>query len=83
MNKEESLELMKHLILQLRDNEKALRENPRLMQDWVAKQEHLKSEIDKLNSCDAVWLNDQYMAWFKKEIEPHVSNLLASLPKQS
>lgn len=83
MNKEEALELMKHLILQLRDDAKALKEDARLMQDWVAKQKHLNSEISKMNSCDASWLNDQYLAWFNKEMKPHHSAFLASLPKSS
>lgn len=80
MSKEEIIDLIKHLILQLRDNEKALKENPRLMQDWIAKQKHLDESIKQLNSCDASWVNDNYIVWFNKEIAPHTS-FISSLPK--
>ena len=75
MNKEECLSLMQHLILQLRDNDKVLKEDPRLMQDWCAKQKHLDNSIKQLNSCDSDWLNVQYLAWFKKEIEPYIAKI--------
>lgn len=76
MTKEESLELMKWLILQLRDNGQKLKDDPMLMADWVAKQKHLETSVKALNSCDALWINDNYGVWYKKEIEPIIPAIL-------
>ena len=73
MNKEEALSLIKHLITELRDNEAILKANPKLMQDWVAKQKHLDEQVKKLNSCDMLWLDEKYGEWFRKEVKPHIN----------
>jgi hypothetical protein len=75
MNKEEALDLLKHLILQLRDHSKELQSDPRLMQDWAAKNNHLQSLLKSLNSCDTLWINDSYAIFHKQEIQPYVSKL--------
>jgi len=72
MTKEECFELMKWLILQVRDNGENLKSDEMLKADWVAKQKHLDSAIKTLNSCDALWLNDVFGLWHRKEIEPNI-----------
>jgi hypothetical protein len=81
MNKEEALELLKHLILQLRDHSKEIQDNPKLMQDWVAKSKYLENAIKSLNTCDSNWINDEYGRFFKKEIQPYISKLDLNLLK--
>ena len=71
MNKEEALDLLQHLILQLRDN-KQLQSDSRLMQDWIAKQTHLTNSIALFNPDDIAWLDTNYALWFNKEIKPFV-----------
>jgi len=81
MTKEEVLELLKHLILILRDQKEKLND-ARLMADWVAKYKHLCKEHEKLSSCDILWVGDEYDKWYKKEIKPFISkDLLDLLPK--
>jgi hypothetical protein len=75
MNKNEVLDLLKHLILQLRDHSKELQGDPKLMRDWIAKNNHLQDSIKSLNSCDAVYINDEYAKWYKQEIQPYASKL--------
>lgn len=72
MTKEEALELLKHLVLQLRDHSKELQANPDLMKDWVAKSNHCQNSIKSLNSLDTVWVDREYKEWFKKEIQPKI-----------
>ena len=73
MTKEETLLLLQHLILELRNN-KQLQSDTRLMQDWVAKQTHLTTSISLLNSNDNAWLDTNYRLWFEKEIKPHIGH---------
>lgn len=82
MNKEETLELLKHLVLQLRDSSKEIQSDPRLMQDWVAKAKHLDNIIKSLNSCDASFVQDQYGKFFKAEIQPFIGKLDSKLYKK-
>ena len=56
MSKEEILELLKTQILMLRDHQ--------------VKHKMIQENIQKLNSCDALWLQDEYGKWFEKEIRP-------------
>lgn len=81
MTKEESLELLKHLVLQLRDHSKKIQADPRMMLDWSAKAKFLKASLKSLNSCDANWVNDNYLVFFKKEIQPFVSKIDPALLK--
>ena len=78
MTKEQCLEFMKWLILQLKDNGHKLKDDPMLMADWVAKQKHLETSVKTLNSCDALWLEDNYGAFYKQVIK---SNIPANIAK--
>lgn len=71
MNKVEILELMKWLILELRDHDKELKTDPRRQADWRGKSAYMQSEVAKLNSCDLNWLNDEYGKWERKEVKPY------------
>ncbi len=79
MNKEEVLTLLKTQVLDLRDRSAEIQKDPRLMDDWVVKTQYLGNAVKGLNSCDAVWLNDEYSKWFKKEVQPHIVKLDPSL----
>jgi hypothetical protein len=71
MTKEEILELMKWLILELRDHEEELKTDTRRRADWTGKSAYMQSEVAKLNSCDLNWLNDEYGKWASKEVTPY------------
>lgn len=79
MNKETCLELLKSLVLQLRDNSDELKTNFQLQKDFVVKYQLLNQHIKSLNSCESDWLNDQYGEFFKKEIEPYIKKLPSDL----
>ena len=70
MSKEEILELMKWLILELRDHETELKTDTGRRADWTGKSAYMQSEVAKLNSCDLNWLNDEYGKWASKEVKP-------------
>ena len=82
MNKEETLDFLKHLVLQLRDHSKEIQSDPRLMKDWAAKSKSLENTLKSLNSCDANWVNDKYGGFFKKEIQPYIAKLNPNLLKK-
>ena len=75
MNKEQALELLKHLILRLRDNSKTIQADPKLMQDWVAKFKHVEVSIKELGPEDNRWLESEYSKFFQKEVRPFTKNI--------
>ena len=79
MTKEEILELLKAQMLALRDRSTELQKNSRLRADWVAKTKHMQDTIKNISSCDAIWLDEEYGKWFKKEIQPLVNRIDPSL----
>lgn len=70
MDKQQALELLKHLILQLRDNSKSIQSNSQLMHDWIAKFKHVEAFIKELNPEDHKWLESEYSKFFQKEVHP-------------
>ena len=76
MTKEEIFELMKVLILELRDHGEELKTDERKRMDFTAKSSYVESEVAKLNSCDANWLNDEYGKWHSKEVKPFIGKCL-------
>jgi hypothetical protein len=75
MSKEEVLELLKHLVLQVIDNGEKLKSDERFKADWKVKNSILDNAIKSLNSCDCNWVNDKYGEWHRKEIVPRIDNL--------
>ena len=75
MNKEQALELLKHLILRLRDNSKTIQADPKLMHDWVAKFKHVEVFIKELGPEDNRWLESEYSKFFQKEVRPFTKNI--------
>ena len=73
MSKEEILELLKHLVLQIRDNGEKLQDE-RFKADWNTKNSLLSEAIKSLNSCDCNWVNDEYGEWHRKEIVPIIKS---------
>jgi hypothetical protein len=76
MTKEEIFELMKVLILELRNHEEELKTDGRKRMDYTAKSAYIESEVAKLNSCDANWLNDEFGKWHSKEVKPFIGKHL-------
>ena len=68
MTKEEVLAEMKAVVLD--------------MKKMSVRQKNLVEEAGKLNSCDASWVNDEYGAWFKSEIQPHLPEDMDTTIKQ-
>ena len=83
MNRDDILSMLKAQILTLRDRSKELQSNPRLMQDWIAKTEMIQKEVNKLNSCDTLYLDAEYAKWYNKEIKPYADKVDMSSFKSS
>ena len=81
MNKVEALDLLKHLILQLRDDSPRLQSDPNLMKDWAVKSQIVQKELSALNSCDSDWVGTEYSKFFKQEISPYISKIDPQLLK--
>ena len=75
MNKEQTLEKLKELVLVLRDRSGDFRKDPQLAEEWLKKEREVTKSLKSMNSCDVSSLNDEYGAWFKKEIQPHIDKL--------
>ena len=76
MNKEEILERLKDSVLTILRKGKEFRENPPLFQKWQENYHKLENGIKSLNSCDCLWVNDEYGKWFKEheEIQTRIQN---------
>jgi len=62
MNKEEVLQLWKDVILEIKGGKVPS----------VDRIELLKKGLTSLNSCDALWCEEEYGKWFHKEIRPFI-----------
>lgn len=82
MNKDDILSMLKSQVLALRDQSREIESDKRLQLDWSEKTKFLINNIHGLNSCDMLWLNDEYGKWFDKEISPHTRRINSSLLKQ-
>ncbi len=69
MNKEDCFELLKWLIIEFRDKSKTYDTNPRLKQDWIAKQQYVQNNIKQLNEKDTQWMEAQYKEFHEKEVK--------------
>jgi hypothetical protein len=79
MNKEQILQTLKELITQLKNNSKAFIDDENILQEWQKKQQEVGIAVKKLNSCDALWLNDEYAKWFNSEIKPNLPDIDPSI----
>ena len=69
MNKEEVLQLWKDVVLEMKavELEKKTNKYPS-----IERIELLKKGLTSLNSCDALWCEEEYGKWFHKEIRPFI-----------
>lgn len=70
MTKEQILVEMKELMTVLHKRADEFREKPELLIEWVRKSGEIDLRVKLLNSCDLLWLQDTYKAWYKKELLP-------------
>lgn len=70
MKKEEVLALSKELVLSVRDSRNKIL-TPEEAANRRAKIELLNREVANLNSCDMLWLDDEYGKFYRKEISPN------------
>jgi hypothetical protein len=77
--KEEILEALKDLVLGLMKNPEKLKDNIIYQASWVNRQQEIGIAVKTLNSCDTLWLNDEYGAWFKAEIKPNIKDIDPSI----
>lgn len=69
MNKEEVLQLWKDVILEIKGGKVPS----------VDRIELLKKGLTSLNSCDALWCEEEYGKWFHKEIRPFIPKKILDL----
>ena len=66
MSKEEIFELLKWLILELKNHD--LAKNPQSIADHRAKSTYAQNEVDKLSSEDRNWLDKNISQWMKENV---------------
>ena len=64
MNKRQVLKSIQELVLDLVDNSKRLGEDDEYMKAWAQKQKEMDAALKKLNSCDILWVSENYEKWF-------------------
>ena len=62
--KEEALEIMKKLVVDLKEGQIFTGDGK--LQAWKDNREEMGATIKQLNSCDMLWLEEKYGAWFRK-----------------
>lgn len=75
MTRDEILNGMKDLILDLRDNKEVLQKDKERQSQWKERMEEVTVACNNLNSCDALWLTDEYGKWHKEHIKPYADSL--------
>ena len=83
MNREQILASLKSSILTIRDKGKELATNEDMYKAWVKENNIIREEVNKLDSCDMLWLNDEYGKWFREEIQPIVEKLSDTLKQHT
>jgi hypothetical protein len=75
MEKEKIFGMMKGLILALKDEGKRWMEDEAFRQEWFSRSKLVQEEIDKLNSCDALWLTDEHGKWMRSLVNPIIHEI--------
>ena len=75
MTKEEALELMKEVILIIKNDTDKLMTDRSYMLSWLENNKKLDAVVKELSSCDMLWIDEQYGPWFKENIEPDLPDL--------
>jgi len=72
MTKEEILKEWQELIIALKEADK---QHPFDGREGKSRYAVLNEAIKQLNSCDALWLSEQYSKWFEESIKPFIPDL--------
>jgi len=56
-------------------------ERDEILSLWLTKYKELEKEIDNMNSCDMLWLSEEYETWYTEEIVPLDEELKSRLNK--
>ena len=75
MRKEELLEELQGLVLELSNKRENFLENPVDIKVWNERRERVLDETASLSDADRAWINSIYGAWFKKHILPKHKDL--------
>ena len=83
MTKEEILECLKDSILTLLRKNKEIKENDILLKKWQENANRIDEGVKSLNSCDSLWLAEQYQKWLKEneEIQKGIKDRTEELEK--
>ena len=69
MNKEEILEALKSLVDELVNHEDELTASENKKLEWERKRRDCMAAITNRNSCDMLWISDEFDKWFKDNIK--------------
>ena len=72
MNKEKILDTLKEMVTGLMENSEKLKTDTAYQASWAKQQQDVGIAVKGLNSCDALWLNDEYAKWFNDTIKPNM-----------
>lgn len=63
------------------DKGEVMYENPEFYNAWKIQMERVTKEINNLNSCDQLWLSENYSIWHKEVLskDPEVESLRAKI----
>ena len=75
MTKEQILALLKDSILTLRDKGRTFHENEPLLKAWTKQNEMIEEAVKGLNSCDMLFINDEYSKWMKDTFGDYINKL--------
>jgi hypothetical protein len=75
MSKEKVLGLLQGLVLGIVQDD--LANDAESRRKWIERKTEFDKEIAKLNSCDSLWLNDEYAKWLRtnKVFQEHLDEL--------
>lgn len=76
-----ALKALQDVILFMANNRGKIKGNPTMTEEFFRLKADMDKKISSLNSCDALWVTDEYGKWFKTEIEPRFKDELEKIRK--
>ena len=75
MTKEQILALLKDSVITLRDKGRTFHDNEALRNAWMNQNTKISEAVKELNSCDMLWVNDEYAKWMQENFSDYIEKL--------
>jgi hypothetical protein len=76
-----ALKAVQDVVLFMANNRGKIKGNPEMTKELFRLKGDMDEKVSSLNSCDALYVTDEYAKWFKEEIEPRFKDEIEQIRK--